>query len=376
MREFCAPTTEGCRRCQPQERDQTEAGIALLLGPQDVDADAALRQLLETNGYAYQTLGPVLVLPAISPRLAALRDCLNEGLSEYTQASVRAAYAPGGADTLEDALNAFLFAEPLSFAMQTMQHEWARQALRDNWLFSVFHPIVAAQTGEIFAYEALLRARDPQTQAVIGAGEIIYACEKLNLQHQLDQTARRTAIHNAAELQIPEMRCFINFLPNTIYDPKICLRTTMQAARDAGFAPNKIVFEVVETEQIPDLKRLRYILDYYRERGVGTAVDDMGAGFTSVEYLTMLQPDYVKLDRNVVIEAAQAEVARRNLESIVALAHRLNIRVIAEGIETPRQMRVCADAGVDYLQGFLFARPANPPERVNNAPFQTCAKAA
>ena len=376
MKEFCDPAPEGCRRCQPQESNCDKAAIALLLGPQDADADAALRQLLEAKDYSFFALGPVLVLPDVSARLPALRDCLNEGLSTYTQQSVRAAYAQGGATTLEDALNAFLFAEPLPFALETMQHEWARQALRDNWLFSVFHPIIAAQTGEIFAYEALLRARNPQTQAIIGAGEIIQACEKLNLQHQLDQTARRTAIHNAADLKIPAMRCFINFLPNTIYDPKICLRTTMQAAQEAGFESGKIVFEVVETEQIPDMKRLRYILDYYRERGVGTAVDDMGAGFTSVEYLTALQPDYVKLDRDVVVEAAQSPAARRSLDSIVALARRLNIRVIAEGIETPHQMQICAGAGVDYLQGFLFARPANPPQAVNVSCFQALAKAA
>ena len=378
MKDQCIPAPEGCLRCQPQkpQGETNENGIALLLGSQDADADASLREVLSANDFAFDTLGPVLVLPEIAPRLAALRACLTDGLSTYTQESIRAAYAPHGATAPEEALSAFLFAEPLAFALKTMQHEWARQALRDNWLFSVFHPIIAAQTGEIFAYEALLRARNPETQAIIGAGEIITACEKLNLQHQLDQTARKTAIHNAAELKIPAMRCFINFLPNTIYDPKICLRTTMQAAQDAGIEMSQIVFEVVETEQIPDMKRLRHILDYYRERGVGTAVDDMGAGFTSMEYLTALQPDYVKLDRDVVIEAAQFPAARRSFESIVGMAHRLDIKVVAEGIETPHQMQVCQQAGVDFMQGFLFARPANPPQSVDASHFLPMLKAA
>ena len=382
MKDYCLPAPDRCLRCQPQETRRVEnswedqAGIALLLGAQDADADAALREVLTASDFACNALGPVLVLPEIAARLAELRACLTDGLSRYTQQSVRAAYAPNGANTLEDALAAFLFAEPLPFALETMQHEWARQALRENWLFSVFHPIVAAQTGEIFAYEALLRARNPRTQAILGAGEIIQACEKLNLQHQLDQTARRTAIRNAAALEIPNLRCFINFLPNTIYDPKICLRTTMQAAQEAGIALSQIVFEVVETEQIPDMQRLRHILDYYRERGVGTAVDDMGAGFTSMEYLTALQPNYVKLDRDVVTEAAQSVAARRSLESIVKTAHRLNIRVITEGIETPHQMQICREAGADFMQGFLFARPANPPQRVDATPFISLQKAA
>ena len=378
MKDQCIPAPEGCLRCQSQEpgRNAHEAGIALLLGSQDADADTTLREVLAANDFTFSTVGPVLVLPEISSRLAALRECLTTGLSIYTQESIRAAYAPHGADTPEQALAAFLFAEPLTFALKTMQHEWARQALRDNWLFSVFHPIITAQTGEIFAYEALLRARNPETQAIIGAGEIITACEKLNLQHQLDQTARKTAIRNAADLKIPAVRCFINFLPNTIYDPKVCLRTTMQAAEEAGIEMSQIVFEVVETEQIPDMKRLRHILDYYRERGVGTAVDDMGAGFTSMEYLTALQPDYVKLDRDVIVEAAQSVAARRSFESIVNMAHRLAIKVVAEGIETPYQMQVCQEAGVDFMQGFLFARPANPPQSVNTSHFLPLLKAA
>ena len=177
------------------------------------------------------------------------------------------------------ALAAFVQAEPLSRLMESAQHDWVRDALNDDWLFSVFHPIVGAETGAVFAYEALIRARHPETDQVIGAGPIIEAAVNLNLEHVLDQCARKTAIRNAAALQMPDVRLFINFMPNTIYDPEVCLRTTMETAEECGLELSSLVFEVVETEHIPDMKRLKKILDYYKSRGVGTAVDDMARVF-------------------------------------------------------------------------------------------------
>ena len=211
------------------------------------------------------------------------------------------------------------------------ESQWVRQALTDGWLFCLFHSIVYADTGQVFGHEALIRARHPHTGEVYGAGPIIDAASKLDMHHILDQKARKTAIREAALLREMRGRIFINFMPNTIYDPEICLRTTMEAAHEYGVPLSRLVFEVVETEQIPDMKKLERILDYYRRHGAGTAVDDMGAGYASVEYLAALQPDFVK------------------------------IAVIAEGIETPEPLHLCREAGTDFLQGYLFGLPANPP---------------
>ncbi len=361
----CAFVEGRCLRCESLPDGRCKGGEpGLVLGAQDADADATLRAVLNEASVAYNAVGPVLTLPGGRTERTLLSSLLKERLSPYTQACIRAAYAAGGADTPEQVIAALLFAEPLTSLLQNMEHEWVREALNEDWLFSVFHPIVDAATGECFAQEALIRARDPHTGQTIGAGPIIQACEKLNLEHQLDQRARKSAIRGAAELNL-QTKVFINFLPNTIYDPEICLRTTMEAAETHNIPLERLVFEVVETEHIPDMPRLRHILEYYRERGVGTAVDDMGAGFTSLEYLTALRPDYVKLDRDVVVEAEHRLKKRDQMRQIVHTAKDLGIRVIAEGIETPGQMQLCVQLGVDYLQGYLFARPACPPQTVN-----------
>jgi len=317
---------------------------------------------LDDANTPYRVWKNVLALPTLRPRVSGLTAAFLERLPEATALDVTGVFFSGDLDDAASTLAAFVQAEPLTDLIQRAKYDWVRDALEDGWLFSLFHPIVDAGTGAVFAHEALIRARHPQTQEVIGAGPIIDASVKLNLEHVLDQRARQVAIRNAAALNLPDMRLFINFMPNTIYDPEVCLRTTMETAEECGTDLSSLVFEVVETENIPDMKRLKHILDYYRSRGVGTAVDDMGAGFSSLEYLTTLRPDFVKLDRALVVRAEHNGSARQNLDLIVAQAKHLEIQVIAEGIETESQMLMCRDAGVDFMQGFLFARPANPPE--------------
>ena len=361
-RAACFAQGEACLRCQRTDQGTSNGNTYLLLGPHNNNVRESLVRSLDAANTPYRVWKNVLALPTLRPRVSGLTAAFLERLPEATALDVTGVFFSGDLDDAASTLAAFVQAEPLTDLIQRAKYDWVRDALDDGWLFSLFHPIVDAGTGAVFAHEALIRARHPQTQEVIGAGPIIDASVKLNLEHVLDQRARQAAIRNAAALNLPDMRLFINFMPNTIYDPEVCLRTTIETAEECGTDLSSLVFEVVETENIPDMKRLKHILDYYRSRGVGTAVDDMGAGFSSLEYLTTLRPDFVKLDRALVVRAEHNGSARQNLDLIVAQAKHLEIQVIAEGIETESQMLMCRDAGVDFMQGFLFARPANPPE--------------
>lgn len=360
--EACLPTENGCARCQSAGRPLGSDNVYLLLGPQNNHAHESLVRELDAANVPHRMLDGVVALRTQRARLSGFALAFLQGLPGAVSDAVKAVFHSGDLDCASGTLSAFVRAETISLLLADARHEWVRDALEDDWLTSFFHPIVEANTGLVFGYEALVRARHPQTQELIGAGPIIASAHQLKLEHVLDQQARRTAIKHAAALDVPNVRFFINFLPNTIYDPEICLRTTMEAADKYHLDPTRLVFEVVETERIPDLARLRHILDYYRSRGVGTAVDDMGAGFASLQYLAELRPDFVKIDRDLMVRAEHQDDARRDLDMIVGKAKEMGIFVIAEGIETPTQMQLSLDAGVDYMQGFLFARPANPPE--------------
>ncbi len=341
---------------------------ALLLGPHDAHAQMAASQTLRAEGIPFRRLGAVLILPVAGSE-AAILGRLARTLPVTVQEAMRACFFQGSLHETSDALSALIQSEPLPQMLAQLEHEWVREALDNDWLFSLFHPIIEIQTGDVFAHEALIRARRPGTTEIIGAGAVINACTKLKLEHVLDQRARQSAIRHGAALKAANARLFINFLPNTIYDPEICLRTTIEAAAEHTVPLSRLVFEVVETENIPDMRRLLRILDYYRAEGIGTAVDDMGAGFATMDYLEALRPDYVKIDRDLVMRATADRGERHKLESIIDRAKELGIQVIAEGIETRAQLDVCRQSGADYVQGFLFARPANPPEMVCREAF-------
>lgn len=365
--------TQGERRAQ---QDGAGRRDYLLLAPLDGDADAALTKALQTGGIAFERRACALALKTADRPVSSLSALLNDHIPRALQARVKGVFTNSDADTPESMLSAFLQAEALAVLLEQTEVEWARDVLSQDRLFCLFHPIVEATTGQVFAYEALIRASHPENGEIVGASQLIYACEKLNLQYHLDQKARQAAIRDAAALQIPDVRFFINFLPGAVYDPEICLRTTFAAAETAGLDMERLVFEVVETEQIPCLERLRHILDYYRLLGARISLDDISSGYSSLQYLSALLPDYVKIDRHLVASAAASAPARHTLESIVNLAKRLGVRVIAEGIETPEHLRICLDVGADFLQGYYFARPASPPEPIRADLLTTCPHAA
>jgi EAL domain-containing protein (putative c-di-GMP-specific phosphodiesterase class I) len=361
--EPCVETTGGCRRCEAVPAAVSSGGEYLLLAPMDALGNAALAKILKGASIEFERRGSVMLLSTAGHHAGCLVSLLNDQLSASLKERIKGVFVHS-AETPDSIVEAVIRAEALPTLFDILEVEWAREALRRGDLFSVFHPIVDSSTGSIFAYEALIRANRPETGEIVGAGQLIYACQRLNLLHQFDQAARISAIRSGAALNQPDCRIFINFLASTIYDPDVCLQTTVAAAQEVGLGMDRLVFEVTETEHIPSMQHLRQILDYYRRHGAGVALDDISSGFSSLQYLADLLPDYVKIDRDLVTSAASSLSARHTLESIVSLAQKLNVKVIAEGVETVDQMQICVDAGVEFLQGYLFALPGNPPEAI------------
>jgi len=354
----------------------TERGNDLLLAPLDADAAHVLSRAIERLGWEHSRRGSALLLLNARPRIANLRDALLQHIPTSVQVRIKGVLMNGAAWTAETLLGAFLRSETLPVLFEQTEVAWVSEVFQRGLLFSVYHPIVDAADGQVFAYEALIRATHPETGETVGAGQLIHAAGRMNLQRHFDQRARETAIRCAAAFADTDLRLFVNFAPGAIYEPELCLQSTVQAARETGIDMRRLVFEVIETEQIPSMDRLRKLADYYRSQGAGIALDDISSGFSSLQYLTDLLPDYVKVDRDLVASAEANSSARHTLESIVGLARKLNVRVIAEGIETRQQLAICLDAGVDYLQGYLFGMPAFPPQSIPPGLFDCQLRAA
>ncbi len=365
-------TQEVCAATEWSRRDHDIPGTgsdSLLLVPLDADADTALHKALSLENLAFTRHSLFYVLPNTRHHFDALRQQLARRLSVVLQNRVKGVFADNSM-TPESLLPALIQAEPLPVFFERNDLHWAEKAVSDGWLYSVFHPVIDA-AGQVFGYEALIRARNPQTQEIIPPRQLLYACEKINLQHQFDQAARIQALRDAVALPRTGARFFINFHPCSLYDPAISLQTTLDMAQESHISASQLVFEVVETERIEDRALLSAILQQYRQRGVGVALDDMGSSSDTLSYLAELMPDYVKIDSELVYDATKRTSAHHALQAIVELAKRLNMKVIAKGIETKAQMQACQQAGVDYMQGFLFAHPANPPQSVSPGLFPT-----
>ena len=213
-----------------------------------------------------------------------------------------------------------------------------------------YQPIVDVRTRSVFAYEALVRGADGA-----GAGAVLSKVSDDN-RYTFDQMCRVKAIQIASELGL-DCNLSINFLPNAVYRPETCIRATMEAADHFGLDIARIMFEVTEAEPVNDPDHLLGIFDEYRHRGFITAIDDFGSGYAGLNLLTKFKPQVLKLDMELCQGVADDDGKRVITKNIVTTAHELGIRVIAEGVEAKADLDVLDGFGVDYVQGYLFAKP-------------------
>ena len=213
-----------------------------------------------------------------------------------------------------------------------------------------FQPIVDVATRSIFAYEALVRGVNGE-----GAADILGRVNDSN-RYRFDQGCRIRSIFLAQRLGMTTP-ISINFLPNSVYQPELCIRTTIAAAEAANFPLEQIIFEVTESEQILEPGKLLSIFSYYRKRGFATAIDDFGAGYAGLGLLTDFQPDIIKIDIKLVRDIDSSPVKQAVVEGILLTARKLGVKVIAEGVETLAEAQWFRANGIDLMQGYYFARP-------------------
>ena len=215
-----------------------------------------------------------------------------------------------------------------------------------------FQPIVDMVEHRVWGYEALVRGSNGE-----GAAAILAQVTDGD-RYRFDQLCRVTAIETAGQLfDDPRTKLSINFMPNAVYEPAACIRTSLAAAERVGFARDRLMFEFTEDERVMNHGHLRHIVEEYRRFGFTTAMDDFGAGYAGLTLLADFQPDIIKLDmalvRNVHLSAARQTI----LAGLVFIARTLGITILAEGVESREEMSVLLAAGIRLFQGYLFAKP-------------------
>jgi len=213
-----------------------------------------------------------------------------------------------------------------------------------------FQPIVDLRSRQIFAHEALVRgtAGEPAPTVLAQVNE--------DNRFRFDQAGRVKAIKTASRLGM-QSKLSINFMPNAIYRPELCIRSTLEAARAHDFPIEQIIFETVEGERINDSKWLTEVFREYQRIGFLTAIDDFGAGFAGLNLLADFQPDIIKLDMDLIRGIDQSRTRQAIVRATVGMCEELGIKVIGEGVETADECSALFDLGIHLMQGYLFSRP-------------------
>src|SRR5829696_6306219 len=241
--------------------------------------------------------------------------------------------------------------------------DWFPDFLSHGQMKPHFQPIVELATGRVFGREALMRGRLGAVE--VRGAELLAAAEAHDALFSFDYRATTAALEIGLPLMPDEEILFVNLDPRAALDVESSLRTTWPVVGRLGADPSRICLEVVKPERCPDRDLLKEMFDAHRKRGAQVALDDLSGGTKSLQYLEALRPDFGKIDGALTAAIQHSAARRRLVEALVACAHELGCKVVAEGIERVDEFETMLELGVDLGQGFYFGQPTEKPMAVN-----------
>lgn len=238
--------------------------------------------------------------------------------------------------------------------------EHLKLGLESDGLHLAAQPILDQNTQRIAALEFLLRWFHPQL-GCISPVKIVGIAEKYGYLYKLAIYVVNKLLSSLPKdiLADPAVSLSINFNLPQITNRQL-IRDVLQLIDESGIERSRFIFEVTETEALPmEEEDASYIFQWVRDQGVILALDDFGAGYSTLDYLSQFQVDIVKLDRHLLLDIQQNPRRRMIFKSMLQLCQSLGATVVVEGIETEEQVQFIRQLGVDnlLLQGYYFSRP-------------------
>jgi EAL domain-containing protein (putative c-di-GMP-specific phosphodiesterase class I) len=235
----------------------------------------------------------------------------------------------------------------------TAIEETVRAALGQDRLLFAFQPVVSATSGEVDYFECLLRMRD-HNGGLIPCGDFIAAAEETGLIGLIDRYVLNQAFGELAAH--PAVRLGFNVSGRTACD-RPWLRSLMTLLRREPEYARRVVVEITETAALDDLDESARFVDTLRHAGCRVALDDFGAGHTSLRHLQALAVDIVKIDGSFVRSLPARRENRIILRHLLGLTRGFGFGTVAECVETAEEASLLREEGVGYLQGYHFGRP-------------------
>lgn len=239
-----------------------------------------------------------------------------------------------------------------------------RRAIENDDLVVHYQPVLSAVTGRLAGSEALVRIRN-QDGSLVMPGSFIDVAEDSGLISKLGHQVLVKAIRQTAEWtkrNVPgqePLSIAVNVSARQLTDPDYA-ESLKQELTAAGLAPEQLSLELTESALIDGSPTTERSLEQLRDLGVRIGLDDFGTGFSSLAYLKRFPISFLKIDRSFVDGLGTDENDSAIVRATIALAHGLNLRVVAEGVETPQQLEQLTSLNCDLVQGYLFSKPIDP----------------
>lgn len=224
----------------------------------------------------------------------------------------------------------------------------------------VFQPIISLRDGSVLGFEALSRMREPSVFTDVE--ELFRFAEESGHIWQLEQVCRRVILHEIylqkKDFDSYRGRLFINVSPKVLHDEKFRVGFTREYTKRYGIDTERIVFEITERERIEDEEGFQDTINHYKMQNYQIAIDDVGSAYSGLNRICSLSPNFIKLDISLVRDVYKNPLKYAILKGMVELSHNSGILLIAEGIETKKELDMLIDLGVQYGQGFYLAKPS------------------
>lgn len=231
--------------------------------------------------------------------------------------------------------------------------------LENKQIRTVFQPIISLRNGSILGHEALSRIT---CESEIKTPDTLFnVADENNRLWELEMLCRTKAFEAAYKLMVPPYRkkLFINVNPNLMHDESFKKGFTRDFLNEYKITPNNLIFEITERNAISDMCGFKKTIEHYKSQDYQIAIDDLGSGYSGLNLISDVKPNYIKLDMNLIRGIDRDKIKSAILKGMVEFSKASNIFLIAEGIETVEELEKLVNLGVQYGQGYLIQKP-NP----------------
>lgn len=223
-------------------------------------------------------------------------------------------------------------------------------------IYSVYQPIVSLSDGEIFGYEAL--SRIDKSNAIDNPEELFRIAEVYQRVWEVDSLCRKKAIAGlTSQTDCFEKKLFLNVNPLVLADQEFRSGYTQRCLEEHGLSPSQVVIEITEQSAVKDMQDFSRAISHYVSQSYEIAIDDVGSCYSGLNLICDVKPKYLKIDRQLIHDVDKDNVKYAMIKSLVEFARLVSIRLIAEGIETEKELSILVKLGVPYGQGYFLAKP-------------------